>query len=57
MEITMSSTLVSGERATRIPAKHHWSQWYAAYLVARERGKTTDEAIKEAALHMKGVQA
>ena len=57
MEITMSSTLVSGERATRIPAKHHWSQWYAAYLVARERGKTTDEAIKDAALHMKGVQA
>ena len=21
-------------------AKHHWSDWYAAYMVAREQGKT-----------------
>jgi len=35
--------------------KHHWSQWYAAYIVARERGRTPDEAAKDAALHMKGV--
>jgi hypothetical protein len=20
--------------------KHHWSEWYAAYIVARERGRT-----------------
>ena len=33
--------------------KHHWSGWYAAYLVARERGRTPDEAAKDAALHMK----
>jgi catechol 2,3-dioxygenase-like lactoylglutathione lyase family enzyme len=33
--------------------KHHWSRWYAAYLVARERGRTPDEAAKDAALHMK----
>jgi catechol 2,3-dioxygenase-like lactoylglutathione lyase family enzyme len=32
--------------------KHHWSQWYAAYLVARERGRTPEEAAKDAALHM-----
>jgi catechol 2,3-dioxygenase-like lactoylglutathione lyase family enzyme len=32
--------------------KHHWSGWYAAYLVARERGRTPDEAAKDAALHM-----
>ena len=32
--------------------KHHWSQWYAAYIVARERGRTSDEAAKDAALHM-----
>ena len=29
--------------------KHHWSGWYAAYIVARERGKTADAAAKEAA--------
>ena len=34
--------------------KHHWSDWYAAYMVARERGRTSDEAAKDAALHMKG---
>ena len=29
--------------------KHHWSTWYAAYVVARERGKTPDEAASEGA--------
>ena len=32
--------------------KHHWSGWYAAYIVARERGRTPEEAAKQAALHM-----
>jgi catechol 2,3-dioxygenase-like lactoylglutathione lyase family enzyme len=34
--------------------KHHWSGWYAAYIVAREQGKAPDEAAKDAALHMDG---
>jgi catechol 2,3-dioxygenase-like lactoylglutathione lyase family enzyme len=33
-------------------SKHHWSGWYAAYIVAREQGKTPEEAAKDAALHM-----
>jgi catechol 2,3-dioxygenase-like lactoylglutathione lyase family enzyme len=33
--------------------KHHWSGWYAAYIVARQRGRTEEEAAKDAALHMK----
>jgi hypothetical protein len=33
---------------------HHWSDWYAAYAVARERGKTPDEAANEAKLHIEG---
>jgi len=32
--------------------KHHWSDWYAAYLVARERGRTPEEAEQDAAQHM-----
>lgn len=32
--------------------KHHWSAWYAAYIVARERGKAPEEAAKDAALHL-----
>ncbi|MEI9939561.1 MAG: VOC family protein [Pseudomonadota bacterium] len=31
--------------------KHHWSDWYAAYVVAREQGKTPEEAAKEGARH------
>jgi hypothetical protein len=29
--------------------KHHWSGWYAAYIVARERGKTPEEAAGDGA--------
>ena len=34
--------------------KHHWSEWYGAYLVARERGKMPEQAAEEAKLHMEG---
>jgi catechol 2,3-dioxygenase-like lactoylglutathione lyase family enzyme len=37
--------------------KHHWSDWYAAYVVARERARTPDEAAKDAALHMERLAA
>jgi len=37
--------------------KHHWSGWYAAYVVARERGRTPEEAAKEAKLHIEGALA
>ena len=36
--------------------KHHWSGWYAAYIVARERGRAPEEAAKDAALHMEGAR-
>ena len=36
--------------------KHHWSGWYAAYVVARERGRTPEEAARDAALHMEGAR-
>ena len=34
--------------------KHHWSTWYAAYIVARERGRTPDDAARAAALNVEG---
>jgi catechol 2,3-dioxygenase-like lactoylglutathione lyase family enzyme len=34
--------------------KHHWSGWYAAYIVARQLGKTPEEAQKDGALHIDG---
>jgi catechol 2,3-dioxygenase-like lactoylglutathione lyase family enzyme len=36
--------------------KHHWSDWYAAYIVAREQGRTPDEAVRDGALHMDSVR-
>ena len=32
--------------------KHHWSQWYAAYIVAREQGNTPDAAAQAGRLNV-----
>ena len=37
-----------GEYEATAP-KHHWSEWYAGYIVARQRGKTPDQAATDAA--------
>jgi hypothetical protein len=34
--------------------KHHWSGFYAAYIVAREEGRTPDEADDDARRYMDG---
>jgi len=34
--------------------KHHWSGWYAAYIVARQEGKTPEAAAKDGKLHAEG---
>ena len=39
----------------RVAPKHHWSDWYAAYMVAREQGRTPEEAVKDAGIHMESV--
>jgi catechol 2,3-dioxygenase-like lactoylglutathione lyase family enzyme len=36
--------------------KHHWSDWYAAYIVAREQGRTPEEAARDGALHMESAR-
>ena len=28
--------------------KHHWYDWYAAYIVARQNGRSPDEAYRDA---------
>ena len=40
----------------RVAPKHHWSDWYAAYIVARERGRTPEDAARDAGDHMKSVR-
>lgn len=40
----------------RVAPKHHWSDWYAAYIVAREQGRTPEDAVKDARRHMERVR-
>ena len=37
--------------------KHHWSSWYAAYIVARQDGKTPEQAAEEGKLNVEGALA
>ena len=37
--------------------KHHWSGFYAAYIVAREQGRSPEEADQDARRYMEGVLA
>jgi catechol 2,3-dioxygenase-like lactoylglutathione lyase family enzyme len=32
--------------------KHHWSAWYAAYIVSRQQGKTSEEAAADGAANV-----
>ena len=36
---------------------HHWSGWYAAYISAREQGSTSEQASRDAALHLERERA
>jgi hypothetical protein len=36
--------------------KHHWSDWYAAYILARQRGRVAEDAAKDAAVHVEGAR-
>jgi catechol 2,3-dioxygenase-like lactoylglutathione lyase family enzyme len=50
-EVLREAETRHGEYTANAP-KHHWSDWYAAYVAARENGKTPDEAAKDAAFHI-----
>src|SRR6476469_9421658 len=34
--------------------KHHWSGWYAAYVMAREQGSTPEQAVQAAIRNIEG---
>jgi len=36
--------------------KHHWSGWYAAYIIARQEGKTPEEAAKDGKNHIEAAR-
>jgi catechol 2,3-dioxygenase-like lactoylglutathione lyase family enzyme len=50
-ELLREAELHHGEYEPTAP-KHHWSVFYAAFIVARERGQGPEEAVKEAKRHV-----
>ena len=36
--------------------KHHWSDWYAAYIVERQQGKSPEDAVKAGTLNVEGAR-
>jgi catechol 2,3-dioxygenase-like lactoylglutathione lyase family enzyme len=51
MELLREAETHHGEYEPTAP-KHHWSQWYAAYIVAREQGNTPDAAAQAGRLNV-----
>jgi hypothetical protein len=35
---------------------HHWSDWYAPFIVARQQGRTAEQAVADATLHVEGAR-
>ena len=50
-ELLRETELRHGQYEPTAP-KHHWSDWYAAYIVARERGRAPDDAAADATLNV-----
>jgi catechol 2,3-dioxygenase-like lactoylglutathione lyase family enzyme len=57
---TLKDLLLEAEKRhgeyTATAPKHHWSGWYAAYVLAREQGKSPEQAVKAGALHIEEQQ-
>ncbi len=54
-ELLLEAEKHHGEYEPTAP-KHHWSDWYAAYIVARQDGKNPEEAAKEGKIHVEGAR-
>jgi catechol 2,3-dioxygenase-like lactoylglutathione lyase family enzyme len=55
-ELLREAEMHHGEYERTAPP-HHWSSWYAAYIAARERGRSADDAANDAALHLQGARS
>ena len=54
-ELLQEAEKQHGEYEPTAP-KHDWSGWYAAYIVARQDGKTPEEAAKAGKIHIEGAR-
>jgi catechol 2,3-dioxygenase-like lactoylglutathione lyase family enzyme len=53
IELLQETEKRHGEYEPAAP-KHHWSEWYAEYIVARERGRSPEEAAADGAFRIEG---
>jgi len=51
IELLRDAEVRHGEYEPTAP-KHHWSEWYGAYIVARARGLADGAAVQDATLHV-----
>ena len=51
IELLRDAEIRHGEYGPTAP-KHHWSQWYAGYIIARSRGMADVAAAQDATLHI-----
>jgi hypothetical protein len=35
---------------------HHWADWYAGYIVARQHGRTPEQSVGDATLVVEGAR-
>lgn len=54
-ELLREAEIHHGEYEPTAP-KHHWSAWYAAYIVARQEGKTAEEAARDGKVRIEGAR-
>ena len=52
-DLLQETEIHHGEYEPTAP-KHHWSEWYAAYIVARQNGRTPEEAAQQAKVNIEG---
>lgn len=55
IDLLKETERLHGEYEATAP-KHHWSGWYAAYMVARSRGRAPVDAAKDAGQYMEGAR-
>ena len=60
MDVTSLTGLLreAGERHGQYEVEappHHWSDWYAAFIVARDEGESEEQAVASAGRHMDSV--
>lgn len=55
-ELLRETEIQHGAHEAAAP-KHHWSEWYAGYIVARERGRTVEDAAADATRNIEHAHA